>query len=190
MATRFRALHLLDPQRNEYNTPALRDRVDRQPVVLIAWARRQQVFLAASGNPLEIRGIADLARPKLRIVDRQSGTGSSILPDTLLQRPKIPKQNLLFLDRPARNEIDVGAAVANGKADAGIAIEAVARQFGLGFIPLACESFDLAIHHRHFFDPPFQQLLDFTRQPQFCEKAEELSGYDVTQCGRVRFNTL
>ncbi len=103
-------------------------------------------------------------------------------------RDQIGKDKLTFLARPARSEIDVGAAVANGKADAGVAIEAVAKQFGLGFIPLVHEFLDLVIHHRHYFDEPFQRLLDFTRQGQFQEKAEELGGYDVSNLGRVRCN--
>ncbi|MGR9105947.1 MAG: substrate-binding domain-containing protein [Gammaproteobacteria bacterium] len=183
-------LHILDPESNEYNIPIAREQLSQRPVVLIEWARRRQGILVAAENRFEIRQISDLTRPKIRIIDRQTGAGSSILLETLLLRAKIGRDQLAFLDRPARSEVDVGAAIANGKADAGIAIEAVARQFQLGFISLVFEIFDLLVHHRHYFDEPFQRLLEFTRQSQFREKAEELGGYDISRLGRVRYNCM
>lgn len=183
-------LHILDPDTGEYNIPLIKKQLDKQPVVLIEWSRRQQGILVAQGNPLGIEKISDFTNRKITIIDRQSGSGSSILLETLLQREHIGKENLTLLSRPARSEIDVGAAVSTGKADAGVGIEAVAKQFGLGFIPLVYEIFDLMIHHRHYFDEPFQRLLDFTRQSQFQEKAEELGGYDISRLGGVRYNCL
>ncbi|MGR9115730.1 MAG: substrate-binding domain-containing protein [Gammaproteobacteria bacterium] len=183
-------LHILDPETNEYNIPVVQKNLDRQPVVLIEWARRQQGILVAPGNPLAIKQISDLKTKKVKIIDRQAGAGSYILLETLLRREGISKEELTLLVQPARSELDIGAAVANGKADAGIAIEAVASQFKLDFIPLGYEFFDLVIHHRHYFDEPFQRLLSFTKQPQFLEKAEELDGYDVLRLGRVRYNCL
>ena len=183
-------LHILDPDTNEFNIPIVQKNLDKQPVVLIEWARRQQGILVVAGNPLGISKIGDLKNKKLKIIDRQVGAGSYILLETLLQRDNISKEELDFLTQPARSEIDIGSAVANGKADAGIAIEAVAKQFQLGFIPLIYEHFDLLIQHRHYFDEPFQRLLGFTRQQQFKEKAEELEGYDVSHLGQVRYNCL
>ncbi len=183
-------LHILDPDSNQFNIPIIQKQLQKQPVVVIEWARRQQGILVAAGNPLEIRKISDLNNRKIKIIDRQAGAGSNILLEALLQRDKLSKQEMVILEQPARSEIDIGAAVANGKADAGVAIEAVARQFQLGFIPLLYENFDLVIHHRHYFDEPFQRLLNFTKQPQFLEKAEELGGYDVSHVGQVRYNCL
>ena len=183
-------LHILDPDTNEYNIPIIQKNLDKQPVVLIEWARRQQGILVAPDNPQGIAEISDLKNKTIKVIDRQAGAGSYILLETLLQRQNIDKEELTFLVQPARSEIDIGAAVANGRADAGIAIEAVAKQFHLGFIPLGYEHFDLIIHHRYYFDEPFQRLLDFAKQPQFLEKAEELTGYDVSHLGRVRFNCL
>lgn len=182
-------LHILDPETDEYNIPIVKEKLDRQQaVVLIEWARRQQGILLARGNPLEVGKISDLTNNQIKIIDRQAGAGSSILLDTLLKREAIDKDKLAILPKPARSEIDVGAAVANGKADAGIAIEAVAKQFGLHFIPLGYEVFDLAIHHRNYFNEPFQRLLDFSRQAALREKADELGGYDVSRLGKIRFN--
>lgn len=183
-------LHILDPDTNEYNIPIVQKSLDKQPVVLIEWARRQQGILVSAGNPLGIGKTGDLKNKGIKIIDRQVGAGNYILLETLLQRDGISKEELTFLDQTARSEIDVGAAVASGRANAGLASEAVAKQFLLGFIPLIYEYFDLIIHHRHYFDEPFQRLLEFTKQPQFLEKAAELTGYDISHLGRIRYNCL
>lgn len=181
-------LHLLDPESEQYNIPIIQQKLDNRPVVLIAWARRQQGILVAAGNPLGIQKISDLRDKKVKLIDRQAGAGSYILLETLLQRDGISKETLTFLTQPAYSHTDIGDAIAHGKADAGIAIEAVARQFQLDFIPLVYEQFDLLIHHRHYFDVPFQSLLNFTKDKRFQEKAQELAGYDISSLGAVRYN--
>jgi molybdate-binding protein len=82
----------------------------------------------------------------------------------------------------------VGLAVLEGRADAGLAVEAVARQLRLAFVPLQRERFDLALYRRDYFDPPVQALLAFTRSEAFHARAAELGGYEVDAAGRVRFN--
>jgi molybdate-binding protein len=89
---------------------------------------------------------------------------------------------------PARSHSDVALAVAEGKADTGFAIEMVARQFRLGFVPLFRERYDLAVWRRDYFEAPLQKLFAFCRGPAFRTRAEELGGYDVSGLGRVHYN--
>ncbi len=93
-----------------------------------------------------------------------------------------------MVDPPARNEADVAVAVAEGKADAGLAIEPAARLYRLDFLPLVQERFDLAVWRHDYFEPPFQKLLAFCRTAAFAEKAEALGGYDVSETGTVVYN--
>jgi hypothetical protein len=65
----------------------------------------------------------------------------------------------------ARSDADVALAVADGKADAGFAVETVARQFRLAFVPLFRERYDLVVWRRDYFEPPLQKLLEFGRNP-------------------------
>jgi len=181
-------LHILDLDTQEYNIPIIKKSIQKQPVVLIEWARRQQGMLVAPGNPLAIREISDINNQKIKIVHRQAGSGSQLLLETLLLHNNISTEKLTLLSQPVLSEIDVGTAITNGKADVGIAIEAVAKQFQLDFIPLVYEHFDLLIQHRHYFDEPFQRLLSFTKKTQFQEKSAELTGYDISNLGRVRYN--
>jgi putative molybdopterin biosynthesis protein len=103
-------------------------------------------------------------------------------------RPAGARSRHHALDPPARSEADVAHAVATGHADAGLAIAAAARQYGLDFLPLAEERYDLVIWRRDFFDEPIQRLMGFCRQPAFAERADELGGYDLSGFGRVHYN--
>ena len=182
------AMHWLDAASGEYNVPLLRTVLAGADVVAIEWARRTQGLVTAPGNPLRLRTLADLARRKARIVDRQKESGSHQLLAHLLARSRVARDALTFAARHALSESEVAATVGDGKADAGLAIEAAARAHGLGFIPLAAERFDLVVRRRDYFEPPMQTLLAFARTPEFGERAASLGGYDVAATGRVVFN--
>jgi molybdate-binding protein len=156
--------------------------------VLIEWARRRQGLMLAPGNPLGVKGLGDLASRRGRLIDRQAGAGSHLLLDRLLQAEGIARDTLTLLDEPAVNETDVAREVHAGHADAGLGIEAAARQAGLAFLPLAEERFDLLVGRRDYFEPGFQALLGITRTARFAERAATLGGYDLAATGTVRYN--
>ena len=79
-------------------------------------------------------------------------------------------------------------AIVEGRADAGLAIEAVARQFRLAFVPLAEERFDIALRRKSYFEAPTQALLAFARTSAFKRRAALLGGYDVAEVGKVVWN--
>ena len=87
----------------------------------------------------------------------------------------------------ARTESDAAAAVAADEADVAIGLEAMARQFHLGFLPLLSERFDLLIDRRAYFTEPVQRLLDLTQSAIFAQRAETLGGYDLSDLGRPRW---
>jgi putative molybdopterin biosynthesis protein len=79
-------------------------------------------------------------------------------------------------------------AIAAGRADVGLGIEASARQFQLEFEALMVERYDLLIWRKAYFDPPFQKLLRFCARESFERRAKELGGYDIGGFGAVHFN--
>jgi molybdate-binding protein len=123
-----------------------------------------------------------------RVVVRQPASGSQRLLELLAARTNIAIAALRAVGKPALAETDLAAAIRDGKADAGIAIEAAARAHDLAFVALATERFDLVVRRRDYFEPPVQALLAFTRTAEFRERAQRLGGYDVTTTGRVLFN--
>jgi len=138
----------------------------------------------APGNPKSIRSVADLARRDIGIVNREPGAGSRILLDTHLHRLGLAGQNVRGYDRLAAGHLPAAWQVRSGDADCCIATRAAARVFGLDFIPLASERYDLAIRRRHLDYPPVVALLDTLNRASFRRELEGLGGYDTSAAGR------
>ncbi|MBL6946327.1 MAG: helix-turn-helix transcriptional regulator [Rhodospirillales bacterium] len=181
------ALHVIDPETGGYNVPVI-ENLAVPDAVLIEWARREQGLVVAQGNPLGIMGLDDLPQRNARVIQRQDGAGSRILFDHLLSQNGGTLSDLKVLAEPARNETDLGQAISEGKADAGLAVRAAAQAFRLDFISLHVERCDLLVRRRDYFEPPVQKLLAFSRSPGFSSRADEMGGYDVGNTGRVVWN--
>jgi excisionase family DNA binding protein len=171
---------------HSWNVGHVRRQLAGQPVVVIEWARRVQGLIVAPDNPLQLDGIKVLKRRKL--VGRQREAGAFVLLERLLADQDMKLADVSLIEAPARTEADVAAAVADGRADAGLAIEAVARQYQLGFVPLVEERYDLVIWRRSAFEPAVQKLMAFAHTDAFKERAAQLGGYDVSGFGTVHYN--
>jgi len=183
-------MHLRDAVGDDYNVEAARDALAGMDVVLVEWARRRQGLVLAPGNPKRIAGVADLKKRRVRVVRRQADAGSQLLLLRLVDEAGIAAGDLTYADPPALSETELGLAVLEGRADAGLAIETVARQLKLDFLPVAEERYDLAMRRRDYFEAPVQRLLAFARETRFAQRAKSLGGYDVSGLGTVRFNAL
>jgi putative molybdopterin biosynthesis protein len=179
-------VHVIDAESESYNLPQVRARLGKQPVVVLEWAWREQGLIVAAGNPLGIACLADL--PRVRFAARQREAGSHLLLEHLLRTEALPAEAVRAEGPPLRSESEVALAVSEGRADAGLGIAAVARQLGLGFVPLKRERYDLVVWRRAYFEPPLQHLMAFTRSAAFRDRALQFAGYDVDTVGRVHFN--
>lgn len=179
-------MHVFEPETGHFNVGHLAAAMPGQPVALIEIAKREQGLVLPAGNPRGIESVADLAG--LRIMPRQAGAGSRMLLEHLMGEAGLSESDTTLLDPPARNQTDVALAVAEGRADAGIAVAAAARPLRLDFLPLFAERFDLAVWRRDFFEPPLQALFTFARSTAFADRAASLGGYDLSGFGTVHLN--
>jgi molybdate-binding protein len=170
-----------------YNVAAVRAVGGVVDLVLIGWAEREQGLVTARGNPLGLRGLDDAAKKRARLIRRQAGSGTQILFEALARDAGLADADFAAAGT-ALTETDVAAAVADGAADCGLAIGAVARRFGLDFVPLHKERFDIACRRRSYFEPPLQKLFAFARTEPFRAKAAALGAYDLAVTGRVQYN--
>jgi len=177
-------MHLIEGA--AWNAGHVERRLAGEPVVLIEWARREQGFIVPPGNPGGIEGAASLAGR--RLIPRQREAGSTVLLQNMLDAAGVSIDALELVASPARTEAEVAIAVADGKAEVGLGLAAMARQFRLGFVPLVRERYDLLVWRRAYFEPPLQQLLRFCRTEAFAAKARDLAGYDVSGFGTVHYN--
>jgi excisionase family DNA binding protein len=189
MAAGEAALAGLHVRRGEdYNVSAAAEALAGHDVALIRWAVRRQGLVVAAGNPLGLGSLADLAAKGARVVLRQPGAGSRLLFEDLLAAHGLAVGQLRQAVHPALTETEIGLSILEDAADAGLAVESVARTLRLDFVPLAEERFDLIVHRAAYFEPAVQALLAFARTPEFTAKAQALGGYDLDGLGAVLWN--
>jgi len=178
--------HVLDPATGTYNDEAVRRYGPREPVALVRLAEREQGLLVAPGNPLRIAALADIVRSRARYINRQPDAGTRIFLDALLARAGIAPEGITGYERLEFSHLAVAQLIANGNADAGLAIRAAARAFDLDFIPIAWEPYDLALPAASLDEPRIARLIATLREPAFRAEVEVLGGYDCAQAGSVR----
>ena len=174
--------HLHDPTAGPANERWIREIVPF-PCTRITFAHWDEGLLVGPGNPHGIRGIADLARPRLRLVNRERGSGSRALLDEELERAGIPSSELEGYGTRARGHLAVAGAIAAGLAEAGVAIRAAGVAFGLAVVPLRSEAYELVVPDHYLDLPAVGALLEVLRRPGVREQVEALQGYDASRMG-------
>jgi putative molybdopterin biosynthesis protein len=177
--------HLFDAATGEYNLPFLPSLVPDRKVALVNLFHREIGFVVAPGNPKRVRSFKDLARKGVRFVNRQAGSGIRLLLESELAGARVEPAKIAGWEREASTHNEVALAVRSGQADAGVAAGSAARLFGLGFVPLREERFDMAIDQASFFERRFQALLDLLRSPAFRAQVSTLGGYDFRDSGSI-----
>jgi putative molybdopterin biosynthesis protein len=178
--------HLRDEASGESNLPVVGRIFPRRQIAVISFAVWEEGIVVARGNPKQIRGVEDFARPDVRIVNREPGAGSRALLDAHLKRLGIASRKVTGYENQIHGHLPAAWQVEAGAADACIATQAVARVFGLGFLPLVSERYDLAIRKQHLDMPAVQALLDILGRSQFRRALEGVGGYDTRSAGERR----
>jgi putative molybdopterin biosynthesis protein len=185
-STHMAGTHVLDPLTGTYNDEAVRRYGPRERVALVRLAEREQGFVVARGNPLGIASLAQIAQTRARYVNRQPDAGTRILFDTLLARGEIAADDITGYDRLEFSHLAVAQSIADGNADAGLAIRAAARAFDLDFVPVAWEPYDLALPVASLDEPRIARLIEMLGETVFRDEVEALGGYDCAQAGEIR----
>lgn len=177
--------HLLDLETGEYNISYVRQYLPGTPVRLVTLVGREQGLLVPPGNPKGLRSLADLARPGLRFVNRQRGAGTRVLLDYHLGQLGIDPASISGYEHEEYTHLAVAAAIASGRADAGLGIAAAAQALQLDFIPLFQERYDLVIPEEHYTGDLLAPLLELLHDPAFRQAVAALPGYDVSAMGNL-----
>jgi molybdate-binding protein/DNA-binding XRE family transcriptional regulator len=178
-------VHMADGASAHANVPAVRRHVPRARLTLVTLARWQAGLVLRAGNPLRVRGVGDLARPRLRLAGREPGAGARLLLEQRLRAAKLAPARLLRAALELHGHLQVAQAVALGAADVGVAIEHAAIAHGLAFEPLAEERFDLVLPYALLQDARIARMLDVLTGAAFRRELDALGGYDTSECGRT-----
>lgn len=178
--------HLLQKDEKDYNFGYAGEELGQLPAVVNFCHREQGIFIA-KGNPKKIKGVEDLMRKGIRIVNRPVGTGTRVLLDGELRKKGLDGEKIDGYHLEFQRHLDVGLEVLSGRADAGPGIRAVAGLLGLDFLPVRWERFDLIIPKGRFFDRGIQLFLGLLRQSSFRDLVQNFQGYDLDHSGEMLF---
>jgi putative molybdopterin biosynthesis protein len=154
-------VHLIDPASGEYNVhlaaPGLR--------LVRGWQRMQGILFRRGDKRFEGRSAHDglkgaLADNAALMVNRNAGSGTRVLVDRLLAGARPPG----YANQPKSHNA-VAAAIAQTRADWGVAIEPVAKLYGLGFLPLSPEHYDFLLVESRMERPAVRAFLAALREP-------------------------
>jgi molybdate-binding protein/DNA-binding XRE family transcriptional regulator len=176
--------HMDGGEPGEPNRAAVRAAFPASGVAVIAFAGWEEGFVVARGNPLGIRTAADLARAGIVMVNRERGSGSRQLLDRLLRAAGIRARSVRGYGTTSPGHLDAAWRVYAGLADCCIATGSAARAFGLDFVPLRTERYDLVIRREHLALRPVERLLDALTRAPLRRELDALCGYDTRETGR------
>jgi len=177
--------HLEDAKTGEFNLPYLRKQFPGEEFSVVTFARWEEGLILASGNPKGIRKIEDLARKNVRFVNREPGSGSRGLLDKLLEKAGMDAHKVQGYDRIAFGHLAAAYCVLSRDADACLATRSAAQTFGLDFIPLRSERYDLVMRKRTVDLPAVKAFLDVLQRATLRRKLEVLAGYDTSETGTL-----
>lgn len=175
--------HLRDEATGESNLPAVRKQFAKGSVAVISYAIWEEGIVLARGNPKNIRSIQDLGRKDVAIVNREPGAGSRLMLDSYLKKCGIPVRSVRGYQEIASGHLPAAWQVKVGRADCCLATKTAACVFGLDFIPLESERYDLVIRKQNLNHPGVQILLETLGRTAFRRELEGLGGYDTRIAG-------
>jgi len=154
-------VHLTDPQSGQYNVHL----AGAELVLVLGWRRMQGILFRRGdkrfeGHSAEDALAAALADAATLMVNRNAGSGTRVLMDRMLQGKRPPG----YANQPKSHNA-VAAAIAQDRADWGLAIAPVAEMYGLGFIPVAPEHYDFLVVEKRRQRPAVQAFLAALRDP-------------------------
>jgi putative molybdopterin biosynthesis protein len=166
-------VHLLDPSTGEYNR-----HLGTDLILIKGYVRRQGIYYRRKDFPSEPPTLEQLVvRPELRMLNRTRGAGTRVLLDLLLDDMACEKNGIAGYDVETRSHNAVAAAVASGRADWGLGIEAVAAAYDLGFATLRDEEYDFLSTADRLEREPVKAFLEVLRSQRFRKALEELPGF-------------
>jgi putative molybdopterin biosynthesis protein len=174
----FATAHLLEPAR------LARDLLPSATVV-VGLFYRELGWVVPQGNPKGVASVRDLARAKLRLINRQSGSGTRAYLDQQLARVRMNGKKISGYDETVSTHLEVGLRVLSGRCDVGLATRTTAQLLGLDFVPLTRERFDMVVPRDRFFTKGMQSVLGIVGSRDFRDRVDALGGYDVAVSGRI-----
>jgi len=181
--------HLFDPETGEYNVPYISEHFTEEKIAIVHLFYRELGFLMKHELKGTINDFPDIAKQGLTFINRQEGAGTRIFTDYRLQQHGIEPSQIAGYQNQVFTHMEVALAIASGEADTGIATVAAAQLFGLPFVPLIRESFDMVLYQETFFHPGVQKFIETLNSEGFRRRASSLGNYDFNESGKIVYSS-
>lgn len=155
-------------------------------LVVVTFAHWEAGLIVQRGNAKRIRSCADLVRPRMRMINRERGSGARRLLDRQLKNAGISPTRIKGYGDTVSSHLEVAARIKAGLADVGVGVRAASGIYGLDFVPLQRERYDWVIPRIYYETlPGVRMLLDTVVEKRFRDELEALGGYDTREIGRL-----
>jgi putative molybdopterin biosynthesis protein len=179
-------IHLAEERTGIWQLPDLRQSLGDMDCIVVTFAHWQEGLIVRPGNPKKIRSVGDIAKPTVRIVNREKGSGARRLLDKQMDAGRIKANRVKGYGDEVLSHLDVASRIKAGLADAGIGVQSVAAICGMDFVPLQRERYDLVIPKAYYETlSSLKALLDTIVSKPFRDELEGLGGYDTRDTGKI-----
>ena len=177
--------HLWDDKSDTYNIPYIQKIFPGEMIALLTLSRRRLGLLLQPGNPLKIYDLPDLTKPGVVFVNRQLGSGTRVWLDARLTEFGIDPAKINGYNNEKNTHMDVAQTIVSGRGFVGLGLEAAALNYGLAFIPLTLERYDLVFRTKKFDGSILLTLQNWLMQESTRNIINELGGYETNETGRI-----
>jgi molybdate-binding protein/DNA-binding XRE family transcriptional regulator len=179
-------IHLAEESAGSWELPNLKKSLGDMDCIVVTFAHWEEGFIVRQGNPKKIRTVSDIAKPTVRIVNREKGSGARGLLDKQMRASAINPNRVKGYSDEVFSHLDLASRIKSGLGDAGIGVQSVASICGLDFVPLQRERYDLIIPKAHYETlHGLRVLLDTIVSKPFRDELDALGGYDTREIGKV-----
>lgn len=179
-------VHLWDVESGLYNEPFIRRILPGRHPGMITLAHRSLGLIVAAENPLQIQSLADLVRPGVQFVNRQQGSGTRVWLDAALRSEGIEADRIEGYETVRATHTEVAKSVSQGEAAVGLGIFAAAAAYGLDFVELTKERYDLVFRESVWRSEVVDRIREQIQSQDFLQAVQALGGYDTAETGRDR----
>lgn len=179
--------HLWDSQSDSYNLVRVQE-MFKEKMALLTLAQRRLGFILPPGNPQKITSFFDIVSKRIRLANRQAGSGTRVWFDTMLSKNGIAPDQIIGYEHELNTHSEIGRTIADGSAGVGIGLESVAIAYGLDFKFLTLEQYDLVFYYENMEKPPFKEFIAWINSSDGKEFIKQFPGYDTQESGKIRFS--
>ena len=182
--------HLWDEQTDTYNIPYIQKIFPGEKIALLTLTQRRLGLILEHGNPMKIKSLPEITQPGVNSLNRQAGSGTRVWLDARLSMLGISKDRIYGYSNEKNTHLEVAQAIAAGAGNIGVGLEAAAITYGLSFLPLTLEKYDLVFRMNKIGASVIYALQSWLSQEQTKAGIANLGGYDTSQTGNLTWVEL